>query len=55
MTDARATGAMFSLLNSRDDLAFAYIAGDLTDSARSERQWELLFRSGGVHDGAGQT
>lgn len=54
MTDARATGAMFSLLNSRDDLAFAYIAGDLTDSARSERQWELLFRSGGVHDGAGQ-
>lgn len=36
--DAKATGAMFSLLNSRDDLAFAYIAGDMTDSSRNERQ-----------------
>ena len=54
-SDARATGALFSLLNKRDDLAFAYIAGDLTDSARNERQWELLFQSGGVHSSAGQS
>ena len=33
--DAKATGAMFSLLTSRDDLAFAYIAGDMTDSSRN--------------------
>ena len=53
--DAKATGAMFSLLNSRDDLAFAYIAGDMTDSSRNERQWEMLFENGGVNAGAGQT
>lgn len=53
--DAKATGAMFSLLNSRDDLAFAYITGDMTDSSRNERQWEMLFENGGVNSGAGQT
>lgn len=53
--DAKATGAMFSLLNSRDDLAFAYIAGDITDSSRNERQWEMLFENGGINASAGQT
>ena len=53
-SDARATGALFSLLNNRDDLAFTYLAGDLTDSSRNERQWELLFQSGGTHSSAGQ-
>ena len=52
--DAKATGAMFSLLNSRDDLAFAYIAGDMTDSSRNERQWEMLFENGGINANAGQ-
>ena len=55
VSDAKATGALFSLLNMRDDLAFTYIAGDLTDSSRSERQWELLFQSGGAHSSAGQS
>ena len=54
-SDAKATGALFSLLNKRDDLAFSYIAGDLTDSSRNERQWELLFQSGGVNSSAGQS
>ena len=54
-SDAKATGALFSLLNTRDDLAFTYIAGDLTDSSRKERQWELLFQSGGVNSSAGQS
>ena len=53
-SDAKATGALFSLLNTRDDLAFTYIAGDLTDSARNERQWKLLFQSGGVDPSAGR-
>lgn len=30
------------------------MAGDFTDSSRDERQWELLFRGGGTHAGAGQ-
>ena len=54
-SDAKATGALFSLLNKRDDLAFAYIAGNLTDSARNERQWKLLFQSGGVDPSAGRS
>ena len=53
-SDAKATGVLFSLLNKRDDLAFTYIAGDLTDSSRNERQWELLFQSSGVNSSAGQ-
>lgn len=43
------------MLNKRDDLAFSYIAGDLTDSSRNERQWELLFQSSGVNSSAGQS
>ena len=54
-SDAKATGALFSLLNKWDNLAFTYIAGDLTDSSRNERQWELLFQSGGVNSSAGQS
>lgn len=54
-SDAKAAGALFSLLNSYDDLAFAYIAGDMTDTSRNERQWEMLFQSGGVNSAAGQT
>lgn len=53
-SDARATAALFDQLNRRDDLAFVYMAGDFTDSPRNERQWELLFRGGGTHAGAGQ-
>lgn len=53
-SDARATAALFDQLNQQDDLAFVYIAGDFTDSPRNERQWELLFRGGGTHAGAGQ-
>lgn len=53
-SDARATAALFDQLNRRDDLAFVYMAGDFTDSSRDERQWELLFRGGGTHAGAGQ-
>lgn len=54
-SDARSTGALFSLLNHQDGLAFAYMAGDFVDSARNEQQWELLFQNGGVHAGAGQS
>lgn len=53
-SDARATAALFDQLNQQDDLAFVYIAGDFTDSPRNEQQWELLFRRGGTHAGAGQ-
>lgn len=48
------TAALFDQLNQQDGLAFVYIAGDFTDSPRNERQWELLFRGGGTHAGAGQ-
>ena len=52
-SDAKATAAMFDQLNRLNGLAFVYMAGDFTDS-RNERQWELLFRGGGAHAGAGQ-
>lgn len=53
-SDARATAALFDQLNQQDDLAFVYMAGDFTDSSQDEQQWEMLFRGGGTHTGAGQ-
>lgn len=51
--DSRAAAAVFDALNRRNDLAFIYMAGDLTDG-RTEHQWDLFFNSEGVHEGAGQ-
>lgn len=52
--ESRSAAAVFDELNERDGLAFVYTAGDLTDTARSEHQWELFFESEGDHAGAGQ-
>ena len=52
---ARAVGALFGQLEDREDIDFAYLAGDFTDSPRRESQWEMLFAGGGgAYDGAGQ-
>lgn len=51
--DSRSAAAVFDELNQRDNLAFVYMAGDLTDDY-TEHQWELFFQSKGAHEGAGQ-
>lgn len=51
--DSRSAAAVFDELNRKEDLAFVFMAGDLTDD-RTEHQWDLFFDSDGVHAGAGQ-
>ena len=51
-TNAKAAGATFAQLSK--DLDFLYLAGDITDKATNETQWELLFNNGGAFPTAGQ-
>ncbi|MDD6072512.1 MAG: InlB B-repeat-containing protein [Clostridiales bacterium] len=53
-TNAKACGATFNQLNSIEDLGFVYIAGDITDNATTETQWEQIFDNGGLYPSAGQ-
>ena len=50
--NAKAAGATFANLSK--DLDFLYLAGDITDKATNENQWELLFNNGGLFPNAGQ-
>lgn len=52
--NAKATGATFAQLNAYKDLAFTYLAGDVTDNATAEKQWEQIFDNGGKYPSAGQ-
>lgn len=52
--DAKALGATFNELNKTNDLDFVYLAGDITNTATSESQWEYLFNNKGSFKDAGQ-
>lgn len=52
--NAKALGATFNELNSIGNLGFVYIAGDLTDNATTEKQWEYLFENAGKFPKSGQ-
>ncbi|MGL5315748.1 MAG: metallophosphoesterase [Peptostreptococcaceae bacterium] len=51
-TNAEAAGATFSQIS--DDVDFVYLAGDITDKATTESQWEVLFNNDGLFKDAGQ-
>ena len=51
-SNAKAAGATFANLSK--DLDFLYLAGDITDKATNENQWELLFNNDGLFPNAGQ-
>lgn len=53
-TDAKALGATFQKVSEMKDLDFVYLAGDITNTATSETQWELLFNNGGAFANGGQ-
>ena len=53
-TDAKALGATLAEVNNIDDLSFVYLAGDTTNTATSELQWELLFNNDGAYATGGQ-
>ncbi|MEF9990838.1 MAG: metallophosphoesterase [Romboutsia sp.] len=52
--DAEAAGATFAKINELEDLSFVYLAGDITDKATDETQWESLFENKGAFPNAGQ-
>lgn len=53
-TDAKALGATLAEVNKTEDLDFVYLAGDTTDTAANETQWELLFNNGGAFPTGGE-
>lgn len=53
-TDAKALGANFEEISKRDDIDFVYLAGDQTNTAADESQWELLFKNSGIYPNGGQ-
>jgi hypothetical protein len=53
-TNAKALGATLDEVNKIPDLDFVYIAGDVTDTATSESQWEQLFYNSGAFPDGGQ-
>jgi hypothetical protein len=52
--NAKALGATLDEVNKIPDLDFVYIAGDVTDTATSESQWEQLFYNDGAFPNGGQ-
>lgn len=53
-TNAKALGANLEQISKRDDVDFVYLAGDQTDSAANESQWENLFYNDGAFSNGGQ-
>ena len=53
-TNAKALGATLNEVNNIEDLDFVYLAGDTTDTAANETQWELLFNNEGLFPNGGQ-
>ena len=53
-TDAKALGATLAEVNKINDLSFVYMAGDITDTATNEAQWEYLFNNDGAFPTGGQ-
>ncbi|MDR0670903.1 MAG: fibronectin type III domain-containing protein, partial [Oscillospiraceae bacterium] len=53
-TNAQSLGATLHEVNQIPNLDFVYIAGDVTDTATSESQWEQLFYNEGAFPNGGQ-
>lgn len=53
-TNAKALGATLNEVSKIDGLDFVYLAGDTTDTAANETQWELLFNNEGAFPNGGQ-
>ena len=53
-TDAKALGATLNKVNNIDNLGFVYLAGDVTDNAGAEDQWEMLFNNSGLYPNGGE-
>lgn len=52
-TNAKALGATLNEISNMD-VDFVYLAGDTTDTATNETQWELLFNNDGLFPDGGQ-
>lgn len=52
--NAKALGATLHEVNQLEGLDFVYLAGDVTDSATNEAQWEYLFNNQGAYPNGGQ-
>ncbi|MDR0381610.1 MAG: metallophosphoesterase [Oscillospiraceae bacterium] len=52
--NARSLGATLHEVNQIPNLDFVYIAGDVTDTAANESQWEQLFYNEGAYPNGGQ-
>ena len=53
-TNAKALGATLHEVNQIEGLDFVYLAGDVTDNATNESQWEQLFYNEGAYPNGGQ-
>ncbi len=53
-TNAEALGATLAEVAKTSDLDFVYLAGDVTDTATNEAQWEWLFNNSGAFPTGGQ-
>ena len=53
-SNAKALGATLAEINKSKDLSFVYLAGDITDKATTETQWEQLFNNEGAFPTGGQ-
>ncbi|MGL5617229.1 MAG: metallophosphoesterase [Sarcina sp.] len=53
-TNAKALGATLAEINKDKDVDFVYLAGDITDKATTEAQWEFLFNNEGAFSNGGQ-
>ncbi|WP_055069936.1 metallophosphoesterase [Clostridium massiliamazoniense] len=53
-SNAKALGATLAEINKSEDLSFVYLAGDITDKATTETQWEQLFNNEGAFPTGGQ-
>lgn len=53
-SNAKALGATLAEINKNKDLSFVYLAGDITDKATTEAQWEYLFNNKGAFPTGGQ-
>lgn len=53
-TNAKAFGATCNMINKENDINLVYIAGDITNNADDESQYENLFNNGGLYKDQGQ-
>lgn len=53
-TNAKTFGATCNMINKLNDINLVYIAGDITNNADDESQYESLFNNGGLYKDEGQ-